>query len=169
MSNVVSNPTASAAMRRQTRLFMVGAFAVAAIAFIVIAAGGINKNLVYYWTPTDLHAAGDKAYGASIRLGGMVAPGSIKNRSGVSGLEFDVHDATGVVHVKSNGVPPQMFRENIGVVVEGTMTRSGYFQCNRLMVSHNNQYRAPKAGHTMNKAELQKLMQSTDGLSDSSK
>ncbi len=169
MSNVASNPTASAAMRRQTRLFMVGAFAVAAIAFMVIAAGGINKNLVYYWTPTDLHAAGDKAYGASIRLGGMVVPGSIRNRSGVSGLEFDVKDATGMVHVKSNGVPPQMFRENIGVVVEGTMTRAGYFQCNRLMVSHNNQYKAPKAGHPMNKEELKKLMQSTEGLSDSSK
>ena len=38
--------------------------------------------------------AGDKAYGATIRLGGMVAPGSIKNRTGVSGVEFDVKDAT---------------------------------------------------------------------------
>ncbi len=169
MSNATATPTASAAMRKQTRLFMIGAFAVAAIAFIVIAAGGINKNLVYYWTPTDLHKAGDKAYGASIRLGGMVAPGSIKNRTGVSGLEFDVKDASDIVHVKSNGVPPQMFRENIGVVVEGTMTRGGYFQCNRLMVSHNNQYKAPKSGHPMNKEELQKLMQSTDGINDSGK
>ena len=166
MNTVANNTSASDAMRRQSRRFMIGAFAVAALAFIVISAGGINKNLVYYWTPTDLHANGDKAYGASIRLGGMVAPGSIRNRQGVSALEFDVKDATGVVHVKSNGVPPQMFRENIGVVVEGTMTRAGYFQCNRLMVSHNNQYKAPKAGHPMNKEELEKLMKSTDGLSD---
>ena len=145
---------------------MIGAFAVAAAAFIVIAAGGINKNLVYYWTPTDLVANGDKAYGATIRLGGMVAPGSVKNRSGVSGLEFDVKDATKIVHVKSAGVPPQMFRENIGVVVEGTMTRNGYFQCNRLMVSHSNEYRAPKAGHKMDKQELEKLMRTTEGLKD---
>ena len=54
-------------MRRRTRWFMVGALAVAAIAFTVIAASGINKNLVYYWTPTDLHANGEKAYGATIR------------------------------------------------------------------------------------------------------
>jgi len=154
-------------MRKKTRLFMVAAFAVATIAFIVIAAGGINKNLVYYWTPTDLHKAGDKAYGATIRLGGMVAAGSIKNHTGVSGLEFDVKDATGMVHVKSNGIPPQMFRENIGVVVEGTMSRSGYFQCNRLMVSHNNQYRAPKGGHPMNKEELEKLMKTTEGMDKS--
>jgi cytochrome c-type biogenesis protein CcmE len=166
MSSVTQTPTASDAMRRKTRLFMVGAFLVAAVAFVVIAAGGINKNLVYYWTPTDLHNAGNKAYGATIRLGGMVAPGSIRNAKGVSGLEFDVKDASGIVHVKSSGVPPQMFRENIGVVVEGTMTRSGYFQCNRLMVSHNNEYRAPKAGHAVNKEELQKMMKSTEGLKD---
>ena len=162
----MTEPTASDAMRRKTRLFMIGAFAAAIAAFLVIAYGGISKNLVYYWTPTDLHAAGDKAYGATIRLGGMVAPKSIKGHSGTSGLEFDVKDATGIVHVKSTGVPPQMFRENIGVVVEGTMTRSGYFQCNRLMVSHSNEYRAPKSGHKMSKEELQKLMRTTDGLKD---
>src|ERR1051326_1208010 len=168
MNAVTPNPSASDAMRKKTRLFMIAAFAVAAVAFIVIAWGGINKNLVYYWTPTDLHAAGDKAYGATIRLGGMVSPGSIKNRSGVSGLEFDVHDATGIVHVKSTGVPPQMFRENIGVVVEGTMTHGGYFQCNRLMVSHNNEYKAPKAGHPIDKKELEKLMRTTEGLDNKS-
>jgi len=145
---------------------MIGAFAVSAAAFIVIAAGGINKNLVYYWTPSDLVANGDKAYGATIRLGGMVVPGSVRNRAGVSGLEFDVKDANKFVHVKSAGVPPQMFRENVGVVVEGTMTRNGYFQCNRLMVSHSNEYRAPKAGHPMDKKELEKLMKTTEGLKD---
>ena len=155
-------------MRRKTRRFMIIAIGVAVVAFVVIAWGGINKNLVYYWTPTDLHAAGDKAYGATIRLGGMVSKGSIRNLTGVSGLEFDVHDASGIVHVKSNGVPPQMFRENIGVVVEGTMTHAGYFQCNRLMVSHNNEYKAPKAGHPIDKKELQKLMRSTEGLENKS-
>jgi cytochrome c-type biogenesis protein CcmE len=160
------NISHTATMKKRARRFMLAAFAVAAVAFIVIAAGGINKNLVYYWTPTDLHKAGDKAYGATIRLGGMVAAGSVKNPTGVSGLEFDVKDATGFVHVKSNGVPPQMFRENVGVVVEGTMTRNGFFQCNRLMVSHNNQYKAPKGGHPMNKDELEKLMKTTEGLKD---
>src|SRR5688500_5870729 len=92
-------------MRRRTRWFMVGAFAVAGIAFAVIAASGINKNLIYYWTPADLHKAGDKAYGATIRLGGMVAPGSIKKLGG-SAVEFDVRDSTQRVHVKTSSVPP---------------------------------------------------------------
>lgn len=148
-------------MRRRTRRFMFGAFVVAAIAFAVIAASGINKNLVYYWTPTDLYGAGDKAYGASIRLGGMVAAGSIK-RLGGSAVEFDVKDATRVVRVKTTSVPPQMFRENIGVVVEGTMTRGGYFRSDRLMVSHSNEYKPPEKGHPVDKKELERMMKSVE-------
>ena len=151
--------TATEQMRRKSRIFMIVAVAVAAAGFAIIAASGINKNLVYYWAPKDLNAAGDKAYGATIRLGGMVAPGSIK-RGGGSSLDFDVTDYKQLVHVKATGLPPQMFREGIGVVVEGTMTRNGYFKGERLMVSHNNEYRTPKE-HSNIDAET--LIKSTKG------
>ena len=165
-------PVATEAMKLRTRLFMIGALVVAAAAFAVIAASGISKNLVYYWTPSDVHKAGDEAYGATIRLGGMVVPGSVHTQQG-SNLEFDVKDSTQIVHVKSSGAPPQMFRENIGVVVEGTMVRGGqapspvaYFKSDRLMVSHSNEYRAPKKGHPIDRKELERLMKSTEGLKD---
>jgi cytochrome c-type biogenesis protein CcmE len=147
--------------RRNTRRILIGALTVAALAFIGIAASGINQNLVYYWTPSDLRTAGNKAYGATIRLGGQVAPGSVRGVGGVSGLEFDVTDKKATVHVKSNGVPPQMFREGIGVVVEGTMTRGGYFESERLMVSHNNEYKTPGAGETIDAKEL---IKTTEGV-----
>jgi cytochrome c-type biogenesis protein CcmE len=146
----------------RTRLFAIGAVLAAAIAFVVIAAGGIGKNLVYYWGPTELHAAGDKAVGATIRLGGLVKEGSIVRGEGASGLEFDVIDRQGgVVHVRSTSVPPQLFRERIGVVVEGTMTRAGHFECKRLMVSHSNEYRAPGEGE---KVDAKTMMRTTEGL-----
>src|SRR5262245_22988789 len=138
-------PTTSPALSLapgRTKWFAAGALAVAGAAFLVITAGGIGENLVYYWAPKDVLAAGPKAVGATIRLGGLVAAESVKYGQGVSGLEFDVTDGHAKVHVRSNGVPPQMFRENIGVVVEGTMTKAGHFECNRLMVSHDNEYRA---------------------------
>jgi cytochrome c-type biogenesis protein CcmE len=161
MPSATETLTASEAMRRKTRRFMIGAIAVAGIAFAVITASGINKNLVYYWTPSDLYANGNKAYGATIRLGGMVVPGSIKKIGG-SAVEFDVKDATRRVHVKTSTVPPQMFRENIGVVVEGTMLRTGHFQSNRLMVSHNNEYKPPKEGHPVDRKELERMMKSVE-------
>jgi cytochrome c-type biogenesis protein CcmE len=153
--------TESDVARKKTRLFMVGAFVVAGIAFAVIAASGISENLVYYWTPTDLRANGDKAYGASIRLGGMVAKDSIVKHGG-SHVEFVVHDGVTRVPVKTTTVPPQMFRENIGVVVEGTMNRAGYFESSRLMVSHNNEYKPPEKGHPVDRKELERMMKSVE-------
>jgi cytochrome c-type biogenesis protein CcmE len=66
------------------------------------------------------------------------------------------------VHVKTSTVPPQMFRENIGVVVEGTMVKGGHFQSNRLMVSHNNEYKAPEQGHPVDQKQLKKMIESAE-------
>ena len=161
MSNAAAlgTRTETEKMRRRTRLFMVAAFGIAAVAFGVIAATSINNNLVYYWTPTDLRANGEKAYGANIRLGGMVAKGSIQKRGG-SAVEFVVHDGQNRIPVKTSTVPPQMFRENIGVVVEGTMVKDGHFESSRLMVSHSNEYKAPEAGHPVDRQELERMMKS---------
>jgi cytochrome c-type biogenesis protein CcmE len=144
----------------RNRWFAAAALGVAAAAFGLITVGGIGDNLVYYWGPTELHAAGDKAVGATIRLGGQVAPGSVAYKEG-STLEFDVGDGRSTVRVRSTGVPPQMFREGIGVVVEGTMNKTGLFECQRLMVSHGNEYKAPREGE---KPDTRKLMESTQGL-----
>ena len=58
---------------RRNRWFAVAALAVAGTAFLVMSVGGIGENLVYYWGPREVHAAGPKAVGATIRLGGQVA------------------------------------------------------------------------------------------------
>jgi len=42
-------------------------------------------------------------------------------------------------------------------VVEGTLTRAGYFEGHRLMVSHGNEYRAPSDDE---KAAIDELMKS---------
>jgi len=147
----------------RNRWFAIGALAIAAGAFLIITVSGIGENLVYYWSPSDLRAAGRKAVGATIRLGGQVRPGSITGGKDGSALEFDVVDGKASVHVKSSGVPPQLFREGIGVVVEGTMTPRGHFTSERLMVSHDNEYQAPKEGQPV---DARKLIRSTEGLGE---
>jgi cytochrome c-type biogenesis protein CcmE len=138
--------------------------AVAAVAILALSLGGIGQNLVYYWGPTELQAAGDKAIGATIRLGGLVADGSIRRGTGASGVEFDVVDRAGALtHVKCSGVPPQMFRERIGVVVEGTLARDGHFQGHRLMVSHGNEYRAPSDTESAAIDQLMRSVREGDG------
>jgi cytochrome c-type biogenesis protein CcmE len=146
--------------RGRTKWFALAALLVAGGAFLGITVSGIGDNLVYYWGPKELRAAGNKAVGATVRLGGQVAPGSVKPFDSVSNLEFDVTDGTALVHVVSRGVPPQLFRDRIGVVVEGTMTTGGVFESRRLMVSHDNKYRAPADKNV----DIKTLMQTTEGL-----
>jgi len=125
---------------------------------LVVVVGGIGNNLVYYWGPSEVLAAGPKAQGASIRLGGLVEKGSIVKGEG-SNLRFMVTDGKKSVPVRCTSVPPQMFREGIGVVVEGTVAGDNVFEAHRLMVSHGNEYRAPTDEAAV---ELKKRMQSPD-------
>ena len=46
------------------------------------------------------------------------------------------------VNVDVDGNPPQMFREGIGVVVEGQLAADGTFESDRVMVKHGNEYEA---------------------------
>ena len=132
----------------RNRLLAVGALLVAAGGLAFIAMGNIGENLVYYWSPKEVLANGDKAYGPTIRLGGVVRAGSVQWDSDHTHLSFEVADSMApdahVVKVVATEVPPQMFREGIGVVVEGTYAPSQVFTSNRLMVNHSNEYRAPE-------------------------
>jgi cytochrome c-type biogenesis protein CcmE len=139
----------------RNRLIAIISLLVAGAGLTFVAFGNIGENLVYYWSPKELLAQGEKAYGPTIRLGGVVQPGTIKWNEAHTTLEFrvatDVNAGADSVLVRSTEVPPQMFREKIGVVVEGTYDKTQVFSSNRLMVNHSNEYRAPKEGEDLKK------------------
>lgn len=122
------------------------------VVFGYFAFGGLGRSLVYFLTPTELLAQGDAAYGTSVRLGGMVVPGSVRWNAETRELRFRLADESGEVEVYNAGIPPQMFleaaerRQPIGAVVEGTLTREGVFRATNLMVRHSEEYRAPEHG-----------------------
>jgi cytochrome c-type biogenesis protein CcmE len=128
------------------RLFLGGALAVALLALSALAFGNIGRNIVYYWGPSELFDAGDAAVGARIRLGGQVVPGSLSWDAATQDLHFTVTDGTHDVPVHANGAPPEMFREGIGVLIEGTLGGDGVFQGDHLLVKHSSEYRAPVNG-----------------------
>ncbi|PTL77273.1 cytochrome c maturation protein CcmE [Vitiosangium sp. GDMCC 1.1324] len=144
-------------MTQQTRnrVIAVVALLVAGAGLALVAFGNIGENLVYYWRPSEMLAQGEKAYGPTIRLGGQVQPGSIQWNEQHTTLHFRVmdseHPGAANVLVSTSEVPPQMFRERIGVVVEGTFDKSQVFQGSRLMVNHSNEYRAPKTDDDVKK------------------
>lgn len=109
--------------------------------------GGLGENLVYYLTPSELLARGNAAYETPVRLGGQVVPGSISWNADALDLRFRVSDGDTALEVHSSGAPPAMFKDTMGVVVEGTFERTGVFHSTNLMVQHSNEYKAPPEGH----------------------
>ena len=134
----------------RNRVIAIGALLVAGAGLAVISFSKMGDNLVYYWTPAEMIAQGPRAFGPTIRLGGIVQANTIKWDDAHTKLSFRVAsdktaDAPSVL-VNAAETPPQMFREGIGVVVEGTFDQSQTFTSNRLMVKHSNEYRPPKPG-----------------------
>jgi len=127
------------------RLALLGTLAVAGAVLGAVALGGIGKNLVYYWGPGDIQAAGDEAVGADIRLGGVVEAEPDWNAD-TQALKFSVVDKGISIAVEADGAPPAMFRKGIGVVVEGTVTSEGVFVADRVLVKHSNEYKVPEDG-----------------------
>ena len=151
--------TANAGSRR---VFLGLSLLVAAAALISISLGSMGENLVYYWNVGELHERRDAAYGATIRLGGVVKEGTVDWRPEESHLSFVLTDGSQDVPVECSGAPPQMFREGIGVLVEGTLTRGGTFTSDRLMVKHSNEYKAPEDGMTAD--EMKELYRTVEDL-----
>ncbi len=134
---------------RKKQLLAVGIIAAAGAGLSLMSMGGIEQNLVYYWSPKDIAERGDQAKAATIRLGGVVIKKTLDWNPQTLQLHFKVGmDADGkgpTVAVFSSSAPPQMFREGIGVVVEGRYDGT-LFTAERLMVKHSNEYHPPKEG-----------------------
>jgi cytochrome c-type biogenesis protein CcmE len=116
------------------------------VAYLVWGGGGLGDNLVYFLTPTELLAKGTSAQGSSMRLGGRIEPGTVRWDSTLRELHFRLTDDSHAIDVVSVGLPPEMFTEGIGAIVEGVYTRDGVFRSHNLMVKHSNEYRPPAAG-----------------------
>ena len=127
-----------------------GAIAVAGAIVEYLSLGSIGDNLVYFWDVPQLLDKKQDAVGATIRLGGVVRKGSMNWQPETVELKFDIANQPEVadsnaVTVYSKGAPPQMFREGIGVVVEGKYDGQ-QFQADRVIVKHSNEYRPPEEG-----------------------
>lgn len=128
------------------RVFAIGAVTVAAVALGWVSMSNLGENLVYYWSPTELQAKHTEAVGRTVRLGGLVVPGTFDLKACNPGCTFAITDGQTKVDIASSGLPPQMFREGQGVVVEGTLEGDGKFHTDRIMVKHSNEYKAPTSG-----------------------
>jgi cytochrome c-type biogenesis protein CcmE len=126
---------------RRWGLLLGVAIVVGVIAYVAFSS--VGNALVYYVTPTELLARDDPS-GETVRLGGLVKPGSIQGEA--PDLTFILTDGTTEITVRALTAPTQSFREGVGAVVEGQLKADGLFEASEVIVKHDENYVAPSEG-----------------------
>jgi cytochrome c-type biogenesis protein CcmE len=136
---------------RPGRLLIAAALVAGSLGWV--AYRGLQGNLVYFRTPTEILQQGRSAVGERVRLGGLVMPGSIR-RDG-STVRFVVTDETTRMTVIDSGGVPALFRDGKGVVLEGYYGADGAFHADTVLVKHSDRYVPPRPGETPHSAEVE--------------
>lgn len=131
-----------------------------AISVLGLSFMGLQGNSVYFYTPSEAVEKANTLQKVEIRVGGMVKGESVNWDRKSLQLGFTLSDLKGnemqIAHV---GTPPDMFKENSGVVVEGFISADGKsFVASKLMVKHSEEYRMPDGSHSMDRALLEKSL-----------
>jgi cytochrome c-type biogenesis protein CcmE len=123
----------------RSRRFLIGAVIIlAALAYIIY--GGMQQALVYFVTPSELKAKEPTSGDKFLRMGGMVVKGSLKKDLKNLTYRFELTDGTTSIPVFFRGIPPDLFTEGKGAVVEGRVANDGVFQASTIMAKHAEEY-----------------------------
>jgi cytochrome c-type biogenesis protein CcmE len=128
-------------MARRKRFIIGGLVILAALAYIIY--GGMQEAVVYFVTPSELKAKETNSSERFLRMGGMVVKGSLQKDLQNLTYRFELTDGTASVPVLFRGVPPDLFVDGKGAVVEGRLARDGTFQATTIMAKHSEEYSPP--------------------------
>ena len=107
------------------------------ITFFILRA--LEKNIDLYLTPSDLKAV-DFNQPDDFKLGGMVKVGSLEKLGGLE-ISFIVTDFESEMTVIYEGVLPNLFKENSGVVATGTLNADqNQFIAKEILAKHDENY-----------------------------
>ena len=107
------------------------------IAFFILRA--LEKNIDLYLTPSDVKAA-DFNQPDDFKLGRMVKGGSLEKLEGLE-ISFIVTDFESEMTVIYEGVLPNLFKENSGVVATGSLnSEQNQFIATEILAKHDENY-----------------------------
>src|SRR3546814_2028417 len=91
----------------------------------VLAASALSDEAAYFRTPIEIED-GKAAVGEAMRLGGMVAKGSIARQADGLTIRFVATDGKASVPVEYKGIVPDLFGEESGIDRKSTRLNSSH-------------------------------------------
>ena len=114
-------------------------FLSSALYFLYIS---LNKNLLYFKTPTEIFNSEDISIQRIIRVGGMVKKNSIVVNQ--EEVRFIITDFKNEISVSYKGVVPNLFSEEKGVIAEGSLKDKKFFIAKKILAKHDENYMPPE-------------------------
>lgn len=137
-----------AATRKRKRLYI----ALAGLTMLGVAAAlvltAFDDSLVFFYTPSDIAEKGVTP-GQRVRLGGLVAEGTVSKINDGLTTSFEITDLNSTVLVSYTGILPDLFREGQGVVAEGTIEPNGTMVATEVLAKHDENYMPAEVEETL--------------------
>lgn len=124
--------------RKSRRFALIGLAGAALTLAAVLVLVALQDKIVFFYSPSDIAEKGVDP-GTRMRLGGLVATGSVDRSEGET-IMFRVTDTERTISVVFTGALPDLFREGQGVVAEGVLRPDGTFAADSVLAKHDETY-----------------------------
>ena len=129
-------------------LFLISIFLLSIITIFFIIKS-LNKNIVYFSSPSEIKNREDISFGKAMRVGGMVKKDSITINQ--KNIQFIVTDFENEILISYSGTVPNLFAEQKGVVAEGRLSDKNFFIADRILAKHDENYMPPEIKEILEK------------------
>ncbi len=109
---------------------------------IFLILNALNKNILYFNSPSDIKLNQEINFDKKIRVGGMVKKNTLKISD--QEIRFTITDFKNELRVSFNGTVPNLFAEGKGVVAEGKLQDKKFFIADRILAKHDENYMPPE-------------------------
>lgn len=135
--------------KQKQRMFVVVGIAVAAFVVIGFAVLASKDNLNLYYSPEQVHA-GEAPTEKTIRVGGLVVPGSLHKGTDTLAVDFTLVDGSSEeIRVSYEGILPDLFREGQGIIAKGELLSDKSFVASEILAKHDEEYMPPEVAATL--------------------
>ena len=109
----------------------------------------LEENVVYFISPTEIKNLSEIDSKEKVRVGGMVKKDTIKlNQNEIS---FVITDFKNDINVIYSGAVPNLFSEEKGVVAEGYLRDRSFFNADKILAKHDENYMPPEVKEALEK------------------
>ena len=128
---------------RKQRLYALIAILVGSLLATWLVVSALSENMNLFYSPTEMKEANINQ-DVLIRAGGMVKTGSIIKSKESLNVSFIVTDYQNELVINYQGILPDLFAENAGVVVRGNLGSDGNFNAIEVLAKHDENYMPPE-------------------------